>query len=63
MKTRDILIFESDKNKKGDLFCRLIGDLFHVLGYDEPRFNVSKSGREIDILSIHRTESKTIPKS
>ena len=58
MKTRDILIFESDKNKKGDLFCRLIGDLFHVLGYDEPRFNVSKSGREIDILSIHRTERK-----
>jgi hypothetical protein len=58
MKYRDIIILETNKNAKGDLFCRLIGDLFHVLGYDEPRFNISKSGREIDLITLHRTERK-----
>jgi len=58
MKHREIIILENDKNKKGDLFCRLVGDLFHVLGYNEPRFNISKSGREIDLSTTHRTERK-----
>jgi hypothetical protein len=58
MKLRNIEILEKDNNKKGDLFCRLMSDLFHALGYDEPRFNIQKSGREIDLQARHRTELK-----
>lgn len=58
MKLRRIEILERDKNKKGDLFGRLMGDLFHALGYGEPRLNVHKSGREVDIQASHRTEKK-----
>lgn len=58
MKLRNIEILEKDNNKKGDLFGRLMSDLFHALGYDEPRINIHKSGREIDLNAYHRTESK-----
>lgn len=58
MKLRNIEILEKDNNKKGDLFGRLMSDLFHTLGYDEPRLNIHKSGREIDLNAYHRTESK-----
>lgn len=58
MKLRNIVILEKDVNKKGDLFGRLMSDLFHTLGYDEPRLNIHKSGREIDLTSFHRTEDK-----
>lgn len=55
---RDIEIFEIDNNKKGDLFSRLMGDLFHALGYGKARFDIHKSGRELDIEVEHRTEKK-----
>lgn len=58
MKLRNIEILEKDSNKKGDLFGRLMSDLFHTLGYEIPRLNVHKSGREIDLSSYHRTERK-----
>ncbi|WP_205514461.1 NACHT domain-containing protein [Longitalea arenae] len=58
MKLRKIEILEDNQNKKGDLFGRLMADLFHVLGYDQPRFNINKSGREIDLTAAHRTENK-----
>ncbi len=58
MKLRNIEILEIDSNKKGDLFGRLMSDLFHTLGYDEPRLNIHKSGRELDLSSNHRTEQK-----
>ncbi len=58
MKLRNIEILEKDSNKKGDLFGRLMSDLFHTLGYDEPRLNIHKSGRELDLNSFHRTEQK-----
>ena len=58
MKLRNIIILESDANKKGDLFGRLMGDLFHSLGYDKPRLNIHKSGREIDLQAFHRIENK-----
>lgn len=58
MKLRNIDILEKDSNKKGDLFGRLISDFFHTIGYDEPRLNIHKSGREIDLNSFHRTEHK-----
>lgn len=55
---RDIIILEKDKNKKGDLFNRLVFDVFHALGFGDPHYNVHKSGRELDIVLEHRTESK-----
>ncbi|WP_051315354.1 NACHT domain-containing protein [Algoriphagus terrigena] len=58
MRLRNIEVLEKDSNKKGDLFGRLMSDLFHTLGYDEPRLNIHKSGREIDLNSYHRTEPK-----
>ncbi|KQR71140.1 NACHT domain-containing protein [Pedobacter sp. Leaf176] len=58
MRLRNVEILENDSNKKGDLFGRLMKDLFHTLGYDEPRINIHKSGREIDLNSWHRTENK-----
>lgn len=58
MKLRKIEVLEKDSNKKGDLFGRLMSDLFHTLGYDEPRLNIHKSGREIDLNAFHRTEPK-----
>lgn len=58
MKFRRIIALELTHNKKGDLFCRLMSDLFHALGYDEPRFDVHKSGREIDLQTVHRVENK-----
>jgi hypothetical protein len=53
-----IRILEKENNKRGDLFNRLMKDLFLTLGYDNPRFNIHKSGREIDIQAEHRTENK-----
>ncbi|QTR51184.1 NACHT domain-containing protein [Candidatus Thiothrix anitrata] len=58
MKLRNIEVLEKDNNKKGDLFGRLMSDLFHSLGYDEPRLNIHKSGRELDLSAYHRTELK-----
>ncbi len=54
-----IRILEKEPNKQGDLFGRLIGDLFLSLGYDRlVRLNVNKSGRELDIEVEHRTEAR-----
>jgi restriction endonuclease Mrr len=58
IKIRDIIILEKNNNKKGDLFNRLVCDVFHALGFETPHFNVQKSGREIDIILTHRTERK-----
>jgi len=53
-----IRILEKDNNRRGDLFGRLIADLFVALGYDQPRQNVHKSGREIDLQADHRLEKR-----
>ena len=58
MNLRKIEILEKESNKKGDLFGRLMSDFFHTLGYDEPRINIHKTGKEIDLSSTHRTENK-----
>lgn len=47
-------------NARGDLFNRLVGDLFFALGYDDLRFNVHKTGREIDVIGVHRLEPKRL---
>jgi restriction endonuclease Mrr len=44
----------------GDLFGRLVADLFLALGYDEPRLNIHKAGREIDVLAKHRLQSRWV---
>jgi hypothetical protein len=55
---RNIITLELTHNKKGDVFCRSMSDLFHALGYNEPRFDVQKAGREIDLETRHRIENK-----
>lgn len=53
-----IRILEKDTNRRGDLFGRLMADLFVALGYEQPRLNIHKSGRELDLSAIHRLESR-----
>lgn len=53
-----IRILESENNKVGDLFSRLMGDLFTSLGYDGIRYNIHKTGREIDLQGSHRLEGR-----
>jgi hypothetical protein len=53
-----IRILEKDSNRRGDLFGRLMADLFIALGYDQPRLNVHKSGRELDLDAVHRLEPR-----
>src|SRR5579863_906218 len=56
--TTAIRILEKDNNRRGDLFGRLMADLFVALGYDQPRLNVHKSGRELDLEADHRLEPR-----
>lgn len=60
MNISQIKILEAESNKRGDLFGRLMGDLFLSLGYENARYNIHKSGREIDIEALHRTETRKI---
>ncbi|NOT62827.1 MAG: NACHT domain-containing protein [Acidobacteria bacterium] len=53
-----IRILEKDNNRRGDLFGRLMADLFVALGYEQPRLNVHKSGRELDLSADHRLEKR-----
>ena len=53
-----IRILEKDSNRRGDLFGRLMADLFVALGYEQPRLNIHKSGRELDIVAEHRLEPR-----
>lgn len=53
-----IRILEGDANRLGDLFWGLMADLFVALGYEQPRLNIHKSGREIDLSADHRLESR-----
>jgi hypothetical protein len=58
MKLKQIQLLETDNNKKGDLFGRLMSDFFHSIGYGEPKLNIHKPGREIDINCLHRIEKR-----
>jgi NACHT domain/Restriction endonuclease len=53
-----IRLLEKDNNRRGDLFGRLMADLFVALGYEQPRLNIHKSGRELDLSAEHRLESR-----
>lgn len=56
--TTSIRILGKDNNLRGDLFGRLMADLFVALGYDQPRLNIHKSGRELDLSADHRLEPR-----
>lgn len=51
-------ILAPEANEKGDLFARLVRDVFLALGYQDVRLNISKTGREIDVKAQHRLEPK-----
>lgn len=53
-----IRILEKDNNRKGDLFTRLMADLFVALGYEQPRMNIHKTGRELDLSADHVLEKR-----
>jgi hypothetical protein len=53
-----IRILEKENNRRGDLFGRLMADLFVALGYEQPRLNIHKAGRELDLSADHRLESR-----
>jgi hypothetical protein len=54
-----IRILEKENNRRGDLFGRLMADLFVALGYEQPRLNVHKSGRELDLSADHSLEPRS----
>lgn len=56
----NIRVLEKDNNARGDLFGKLMTDLFHCLGYADCRLNIHKSGREIDLQGRHRRESRYV---
>jgi energy-coupling factor transporter ATP-binding protein EcfA2 len=59
MKSRaSIRILARETNPRGDLFARLMADLFVALGYNAPRLNVHKTGRELDLVASHRLERR-----
>lgn len=54
-----IRILEEESNQIGDLFARLMADVFVAMGYEQPRLNIHKSGREVDISVDHRLEHRS----
>lgn len=59
-KVTPIRILEKENNRRGDLFGRLMSDLFLALGYDDIRLNIHKTGREVDVEAIHRVEKRRV---
>src|SRR4051794_7446696 len=53
-----IRVLAQDSNRRGYLFGRMMADLFVALGHEEPRLNVHKSGRELDLVAEHRLEPR-----
>ncbi|MFF2212237.1 NACHT domain-containing protein [Streptomyces antibioticus] len=60
MRGDSIVVMAGDNNLRGDLFSRLMCDLFHALGYEDFRLDVNRTGREIDIKGRHRTEPREL---
>ena len=55
-----IILLAEGNNPRGDLLTRLTKDYFYALGYDDCRFNVARSGREVDVRASHRTEPRSL---
>lgn len=60
VKRNALVVIAADDNQRGDLFGRLVCDVFHSLGYENFRLNINRTGREIDIRGRHRAEQKTV---
>lgn len=60
MQPPTIRLLAGTNNARGDLFTRLVKDLFFALGYDDLRLDVQKSGREIDVRGTHRFEPREV---
>ncbi|HKS22824.1 MAG TPA: NACHT domain-containing protein [Thermoanaerobaculia bacterium] len=60
MEAPAVRLLASTNNARGDLFTRLVKDLFFALGYDALRLNVHKTGREIDLRGTHRFEGRDV---
>jgi len=58
--TTTIRLLTESTNEKGDLFNRLMSNLFYALGYDDIHLDVQKTGREIDIQGRHRHEPRLL---
>lgn len=56
----DLRVIAASPSEKGDVLTTLVRDLFFVLGYDECRLNVHKTGREIDVIAKHRYEPRDL---
>jgi hypothetical protein len=55
-----IRILADGPNEQGDVLTRLARDVFFILGYDDCRLNVHKTGRELDLLATHRHEQRDV---
>jgi hypothetical protein len=55
-----IRLLGTTNNERGDLFTRLVRDLFFSLGYDNLELDVATSGRELDIQGEHRFEPRRL---
>lgn len=51
-----IRILEKNSSRRGDIFGKLMADLFIALGYEQPRLNIHNSGQEIDLTADHQLE-------
>lgn len=58
IKLRKIAILEEENNSKGDLFTKLMAELFPFLGYEVLATNVHKGDREIDLEAKHCEEER-----
>jgi len=55
-----IVVLASSVNEQGDLFTELVSSYFNTVGYEDCRFNIHKSGRELDVSGEHRTEQRVL---
>lgn len=55
-----VTILAAGTNERGDIFTRLMSDVFHSLGYEQLRFDIHQTGREVDIMGTHCTEKRKL---
>jgi hypothetical protein len=58
LKNLTITILARNSNSKGDIFTWAMGDFFSLLGYEKFKFNIHKTGRELDVQASHKTENR-----
>jgi hypothetical protein len=56
--TSSIRLLTETTNEKGDLFTRLMDDLFIALGFRITGHDIAKPGREIDVHGVHLAEKR-----